>query len=591
MNETDEIKSRLSIEEVISEYINIKKAGSGFTALCPFHNEKSPSFNISPSRGIYKCFGCGESGDIFSFVQKMDGVDFPTALKKLADRVGVIITERKPIDKELKEKQNQEKLKLLGILEEATKFFQINLLQNEKVKKYLKKRGVDEETAKKFKLGFAKNDWHLLQEFLIQKNFSIEDLEKVGLVKKNENGNVYDRFRNRIIFPIFDIDGNVVAFSGRDFSGVKDTAKYLNSPETLFYDKSNILYGLNFAKTEGRKRGYFILVEGQMDLIMSHKVGFENTIATSGTSLTEKHLKNLGRFSKNLIFAFDSDSAGIEASFRGFKMALKEDFDVKILDIPKGLDPADMILEDEIKWKQIVTDSKNIIDFFINKISLSNNNIKQKNKEMQEKIYPFLIEIQSPIEKGAYVSKVCQAFDVEKAEVLDELKVLEKKRTREINISLKEKIQNDVINKTEKKLDIFSKNNIINQIKKRILKHLTAIYFWQKSLEKNNWDINLDIILKKIEEFSNKDFLNKILALDKSYVDELVIEVESVYNQKNKESLIFDLESDYIRLKENSLKEEIANLQKEFSNAESDDKKQSILGEIQKLNNKIKDAS
>ena len=177
----------------------------------------------------------------------------------------------------------------------------------------------------------------------------MEKLKKVGLIKENEGGKIYDRFRNRIIFPILDIHNNPVAFSGRDLSGRENTAKYLNSPETIFYDKSNILYGLNFAKNEARKRDYFIIVEGQMDLVMSHKAGFSNTVATSGTSLTEKHLVNLSKFTKNLVFAFDSDKAGLNASFRAMRLALAQNFDVKILEMPTGSDPADIILEDKKK--------------------------------------------------------------------------------------------------------------------------------------------------------------------------------------------------------------------------------------------------
>ncbi|MCD5396770.1 MAG: DNA primase [Candidatus Pacebacteria bacterium] len=348
MSDVEEIKSRLSIDEVISQYLKFKKAGSSFIAICPFHNEKSPSFNISPSLGIYKCFGCGESGDIFSFVQKMEGITFPEALEKLASQAGVILTKKRD-SSEKKKQAKEEKERLLKILEEATLFFQINLSENNQAENYLKKRGVNENIVRKFRLGFAKDSWHSLEEFLYSKNYKQEELIKIGLIKKNEKGKIYDRFRNRIIFPLFDLEDKPVAFSGRDLSGTKDIAKYLNSPETIFFNKSEVLYGLNFAKFEGRKRDYFIIVEGQMDLIMSHQIGFENTVAVSGTSLTTQHLKNLGRFSKNLIFAFDSDKAGIEAAFKGIKLALSENFDVKILDISRGMDPADVILENSKK--------------------------------------------------------------------------------------------------------------------------------------------------------------------------------------------------------------------------------------------------
>jgi len=349
MTDINEIKSRLNIEDVVAEYIKLEKSGIGFKAPCPFHNEKTPSFNVSPSRGIYKCFGCGESGDIFNFVEKIEGISFQESLEKLAQKAGVELTKSTGKSKKEREKEKTEKENLLKILEDSTKFFQINLLKDEKAKNYLKKRGVDEKTVKKFRIGLAKDSWHDLEIFLTKKGYSKVNIEKVGLIKKNEKGNVYDRFRDRIVFPIFDLNDNPIAFSGRDLSEKDNTAKYLNSPETIFFNKSEILYGLNLAKNEARRRKYFIIVEGQMDLIMSHKVGFKNTVATSGTSLTEQHLKNLSRFSKNLIFAFDSDNAGIEASYKGMKKALTEDFDVKILNIPENNDPADIILDDEKK--------------------------------------------------------------------------------------------------------------------------------------------------------------------------------------------------------------------------------------------------
>lgn len=581
MSDVEEIKSRLSIDEVISQYLKFKKAGSSFIAICPFHNEKSPSFNISPSLGIYKCFGCGESGDIFSFVQKMEGITFPEALEKLASQAGVILTKKRD-SSEKKKQAKEEKERLLKILEEATLFFQINLSENNQAENYLKKRGVNENIVRKFRLGFAKDSWHSLEEFLYSKNYKQEELIKIGLIKKNEKGKIYDRFRNRIIFPLFDLEDKPVAFSGRDLSGTKDIAKYLNSPETIFFNKSEVLYGLNFAKFEGRKRDYFIIVEGQMDLIMSHQIGFENTVAVSGTSLTTQHLKNLGRFSKNLIFAFDSDKAGIEAAFKGIKLALSENFDVKILDISRGMDPADVILENSKKWLQVVSQAKNIIDFFITQISLSDKNIKQKNLEMREKVYPFLLLINSPFEKGVHISKICQFFGIEREDVEKELKLLKLEKKNEKG---KEQEKKYLKLNEDAKLDIFFKNNIICQTRKKILKHIVSIYFWQKSLKKNSWIKDYENILEKVKELLGEDIYNKILKLDKNFIQQLVVEIETIYTKNNKEfnTLEFDLNINFERLKTIIKKEKIDNLQKLLLKEVNSKKKEDILKNIQKI--------
>ncbi len=587
----DEIKSRLKIEEIISEYIKIKKAGSGFTALCPFHNEKSPSFHISPDRGIYKCFGCEESGDILEFVQKFEGVDFRTALKKLAEKAGVQLqeyTKNPEADKE-KEKRIKKEKRLILLLLEITKFFQINLMNNEKVKDYLKKRGLDGKTVKKFKIGYALDQWNSAESYLLKKKFSKEEIFLVGLIKKNERGKVYDRFRNRIMFPIFDESGRPVAFSGRDFSDPETSkiqmAKYLNSPETLFFNKSNILFGFNFAKIEARKRKYFIIVEGQMDLIMSHKAGFENTVATSGTSLTEEHLKLLSRFSKNLVFAFDADNAGIEASFRGIKKALAMDFDIKILDIPMGKDPADIILDSKNKWIEIVKNSKNINDFYIKKILESDKNLKAKIQDMEEKILPFVAEIINPIEKGKYISKISTGFGIKEDFVLEALENVEEKNF------LDKKKENKQVFIPVKNIDIFSKDTIIEKTKKKILKQLTAIYYWQKNLTKSEPWVEPKKILEVIEKNTSKEIFKKIIELktNTKYIELLIFDIEMLYDKKEKHALIFDINEMADRLHQKFLEEKILFLNKKISLARDSEKK-GILEEIQNLN-KEKNAS
>ncbi len=327
------IKERLSIEEVVSSYITLNKVGSNLKAKCPFHNEKSPSFFLSPDRGTYYCFGCGAKGDIFTFVEEFEGLDFKGTLKLLAGRAGV------ELEKYNKEEES-EKEKLYRVMEEATKFFEKNLTENKDAQEYLKSRGIEEKTTKDFRIGFAILDWRKLYDFLKSKNFTDKEIESAGLAKKPDDTNkaMYDRFRGRIMFPITDSSGRVIAFSGRILLDDGKSAKYLNSPETPIFNKSSVLFGIDKAKESIRKNNFSILVEGQIDLVLSHQAGFKNTVASSGTAMTdstvskENLINNLGlvrRLSKNIVLAYDADRAGNNASNRFAKIYLYLVMDVK----------------------------------------------------------------------------------------------------------------------------------------------------------------------------------------------------------------------------------------------------------------------
>src|SRR3989344_1276515 len=367
---TEQIKERLPIDQVVSSYIKLERAGGNFKARCPFHNEKAPSFIVSPSRGSYHCFGCNRGGDIFSFVQEIVGADFKHALETLADRAGVPLPR---IDPKLKSEFDR----LYKILEDATEYFQNNLGNAKDALDYLKKRGLSENTIEEWKLGYAKNDWRLLLEHLKGKKFTEQEIEKVGLIVKSEpktasggsaEARYYDRFRGRVIFPLKSAQGKVVGFSGRYFvdgSTETDSAKYINTPETTLYNKSKLLYGYDKAKQSIMKEDFSVLVEGQMDLIMSHQAGVKNTVATSGTALTEEHLNSLKRFSVNIVMAFDGDEAGFAASERGFNLALLLGMNVRIAKLPKGVDPADLIKKDSLEWIRAIKEAKHIIDFYL----------------------------------------------------------------------------------------------------------------------------------------------------------------------------------------------------------------------------------
>ncbi|MFA5934186.1 MAG: DNA primase [Candidatus Paceibacterota bacterium] len=417
LSPVDQIKERLSISDVVSSYIKIDRAGANYKARCPFHNEKTPSFVVSPGRGNYHCFGCNRGGDIFSFVEEIEGIDFTQALKMLAERAGVTL-------EKVDYGAHKEKVHLYGLLDEATKFFEVNLYKNEAVKDYLKKRGLKEETVRKFRIGFAPAEWNSLQSHLLKKGYTDREMEQVGIIIQGNRG-YYDRFRSRIMFPIADSQGRIVGYSGRIFSigttEEKDVAKYVNSPETALYSKSNILFGYDKAKQTMMQKNSCLIVEGQMDLLMSHQAGTTNTVATSGTALTVEQLNLIKRFTDTLLLSFDADEAGFKASERGVRLALSLGMDVKIISLPDGIDPADFILKDETGWHIALTKSKHIIDFCLKLLREKNPDDREFRKEVEKKIFPYVADIVSPIDQAHFIKKVSERIGLQEDVIRESL--------------------------------------------------------------------------------------------------------------------------------------------------------------------------
>lgn len=412
----EQIKSRLSIVDVVGSYIKLEKAGGSYKALCPFHHEKSPSFNVSPSRDAYYCFGCNRGGDIFTFVQEIEGVEFVDALRSLAARAGV---ELKREDGESK----SEREKMFAIMDSATEFYEKQLSTNSEALAYLKERGLTDETIHSFSIGYAPLEWRALHTYLLNKKFTDKEIEQVGLTKPVEGKGYYDRFRGRVMFPIFDTAGRVVAFSGRVFGHQgDDVAKYINSPETPLYDKSSILFGYDRAKQMMRQQNFTILVEGQMDLIMAHQAGALNTVAVSGTALTEKHLALLKRLSENLVFAFDADDAGLAATARAFGIALGMGMNVRVAQIPEGKDPADYILKNPSGWAEVIANSKHIIDFYLSVLSAREQDNRKLRTEIEHKVLPLVLAIQSKIEQAHFIIEIARKLSVPEAAVWEEVK-------------------------------------------------------------------------------------------------------------------------------------------------------------------------
>jgi DNA primase len=325
--EVQQIKDRVNIVEIIGQYVQLKRAGRNFSGKCPFHKERTPSFMVSPERGTYICFGCGEKGDVFSFVQKMDGIDFPAALKLMADKVGIKLQPRLARAPAPGEKEKEQKLK--EICEAAVAFYEAELKKRADVVEYLKTRGVSAESSAAWRLGYAPAAWESLSKHLVGLGFGHPDIVEAGFAVRSEKrpGEIFDRFRGRIVFPIFDLGGAPIAVSGRFFELVPgqksegEPAKYVNSPETLLFKKSKILYGFDKARTAIRKADCILLVEGQFDLVLAHQSGLPFAVALSGTALTPEHLSLLSRLSKRLVLALDADAAGLRSGLKSALMA------------------------------------------------------------------------------------------------------------------------------------------------------------------------------------------------------------------------------------------------------------------------------
>lgn len=413
----EQIKERLGIADVVGSYLKLERAGASLKAKCPFHNEKTPSFFVSPVRGSYYCFGCNKGGDIFSFVQEFEGVDFVGALRILAQRAGVELRRVDP-------KVQSEYARLYLLLEKATRFFEGNLARNTEARKYLEKRGLKPETIAAWRLGFAPNEWRLLFDELLKGGFKSEEMERVGLVKralpkeaKTAGGSspdpaagfrgvrLYDAFRGRIIFPIRDSASRVVGFSGRILPQLDDgkIGKYINSPETVLYNKSRVLYGFDKAKLAIRSRDSVILVEGQMDLLMTHQAGQTFAVAASGTALTREHLALLKRMTNNLLLSFDADSAGVRASERAIRLALADGFAVKVIALRGGKDPAELIAADRAAWESAVSGAVHVIEFLADELLRSGTTERDQALRVESAILPLVALLQSPVEQSHFL--------------------------------------------------------------------------------------------------------------------------------------------------------------------------------------------
>ena len=537
--------------------MKLEKAGANWKGKCPFHNEKTPSFFVSTDRNTYYCFGCGVKGDIFSFVQEFERVDFVGALKILAARAGVQIEQVDP-------KARSERDRLFAVLEAATNFFIGNLQKFPEGMSYLTGRGLKDETIKEWRLGFVADEWNSLGNFLKTKGFSDADMEKAGLVKKGNNG-FYDRFRGRIVFPLFDSAGRVIGFSGRIFKDKEGEAKYLNSPETELFSKSHVLYGYHKAKNDIRVKDYSILVEGQMDLLISHQEGYHNTIATSGTALTTSHLEILKRLSNKAMVVYDSDAAGVNASIKAWQTALSIGMEIKIAQLPAGKDPAELIIEDKEKWVECLKGSKHIIDFYLDALVAQGLDERRLGLEVGAKILPYVRALDSRIEQSHYIGKIAHKAGIKEEALWAELGKIP------LEVERKELVKEDM-------KPLSARLGIIER-------KLMSTMMWQEGVEGS---VIAKQIEDKIKDVAGSELVEKLRKEFDGIKNELVFEAEVYYQRATKlenevKELLQVFEEEYLK---NVFSEKMAELSRAERNKD-EGKIKELLEQCQDISKKL----
>ena len=579
----EEIKSRCDIANVISSYINIKPSGTNYKGLCPFHGEKTPSFYINTSKQIYKCFGCGEGGDVINFVMRIENLDFMDAVKLLANRCGIEINTH--VDESTKERMEKSK-KFQDIHVEAARFYFSNLIKSKNPGyEYLRKRGLDDKIIKKFGLGYSLDSWNSLMNYLISIGYKNEDLIECGLFGyKSETKKIYDKFRNRVMFPIFDYRGNVIGFGGRVLDD--SLPKYLNSPDTLIFNKRQNLYGLNFARKEIKDRSV-ILVEGYMDLISLYQYGIKNVVATLGTALTDGQGSLIKRYADTVIISYDSDEAGIKATLRAIEILNKLDINVKVLNLKECKDPDEFIRKyGVLKFEKEIQNSTHYIKYKIDNLKRNFNIQKDEERvKFAKEASKIIKEIKSPVEVDYYTKYLSEQIDISVE-------------------SIKKEVYGKYYNGNQNKNN--KNNKYIYKKEEKIIEKQKAIEKGKLLVEENLIKIMLDskkhreIILLKIseEDFLEKDskeivnWLIKNKDLDKITIDKIKSLNISEEYIKGLESISLDnLDLNNIKnideiiknIKKNSLNEKINMLLKE----QIDIEKNKDVKDVKEVDSKI----
>lgn len=608
MSEIDQIKNKIDIVDLISEYVQLKRAGGNWRANCPFHHEKTPSFMVSPQRQIWHCFGCNKGGDIFGFIQEIEGIEFYDALKLLAKRTGVVLKQQNP-------QVRSQKAELQDLNEMAAKVFNHLLYQHEEAKpalEYLKeKRRLTDETIKNWQLGYSLNKWDALLKFLKAKNFKNEQIFNAGLAVKKDNGDMYDRFRNRIMFPLKDVNGQNVGFTARVLPGDDEgMGKYINTPQTLIYNKSFVLFGLDQAKMAIKENDRAVIVEGNMDVIASNQAGVKEVVAQSGTALTIEQINIIKRYTDNIVFSLDEDQAGQLALDRGVALCLQNELNIKIVQLPKEIngteikDPDDCIRVSVEAWKKAIDTAIPVMEYYFEKIFNKYDFLEsQGQKKIADELLEKIAYMNNRIEQSFWLQKLADRLNVKLSLINEEfekkVKIVQKNTSYNSNDS-KQQLEpqpEKQLKKQDSREEVLSKeflalvinfpvklsyavdNLLPDQINNEKLSQLYKILILYYNREKGS-DFN------KIREFLIKEakelealFNALIIYGEEKFVDftendpnlekelrYLIKEIKKVFIQNKLKSVETELKASEAR----NDKEQVSNLLRNFSELKSE---------------------
>lgn len=587
----DEIKSVADIVSVIGDYVELKRAGSNYVGLCPFHNEKTPSFSVSPSKGIFHCFGCGVGGDVISFIMQKEGLSYPEAIKFLADKLGILV-ETNEVNKE----KYEHRKKLFEINNEAKLFYYKNLLINDIPKDYIKKRNINNNLINKFIIGYADGK-NSLYRHLLQKGYQKDDIIEVGLINQDEKGNVYDKFRNRLMFPIIDIRGNVIGFGGRALADSR--AKYMNSPQSLAYDKSKNVYGVSNLKNS-TKVGKIILVEGYMDVISLTNYGFDYAIASLGTSLTHDQAKLIKRYCKNIYICYDGDSAGQNATSRAIEIFKEHDISPNIIVIPDNMDPDDYIKQyGNESFDRLIDNAVDSVIYEYKKIlqKYDINDVKEK-IQLIDDLTTLLSKLDREVIRDEYIKRFSDDLNIEylslKKDVsskLNEVKpniTFHNERTDDKKITEKDSINNqEKITAVEIMTIACFHKDVYYDLKEEFSKFKTKISSYNNFIEfvdfyysKNNE--------KQIDEKSARDYFKNDIQMDRT-IDYLYQKSRDSININNIGRVVLEIKKYLMAQEKENIKSQLDLMQSVEFNEKINKEYNEILNKILEINRQIKE--
>lgn len=587
----DEIKSVADIVSVIGDYVELKRAGSNYVGLCPFHNEKTPSFSVSPSKGIFHCFGCGVGGDVISFIMQKEGLSYPEAIKFLADKLGILV-ETNEVNKE----KYEHRKKLFEINNEAKLFYYKNLLINDIPKDYIKKRNLNNNLINKFIIGYADGK-NSLYRHLLQKGYQKDDIIEVGLINQDEKGNVYDKFRNRLMFPIIDIRGNVIGFGGRALADSR--AKYMNSPQSLAYDKSKNVYGVSNLKNS-TKVGKIILVEGYMDVISLTNYGFDYAIASLGTSLTHDQAKLIKRYCKNIYICYDGDSAGQNATSRAIEIFKEHDISPNIIVIPDNMDPDDYIKQyGNESFDRLIDNAVDSVIYEYKKIlqKYDVNDVKEK-IQLIDDLTTLLSKLDREVIRDEYIKRFSDDLNIEylslKKDVsskLNEVKpniTFHNERTDDKKITEKYSINNqEKITAAEIMTIACFHKEVYYDLKEEFSKFKTKISSYNNFIEfvdfyysKNNEN--------QIDEKSARDYFKNDIQMDRT-IDYLYQKSRDSININNIGRVVLEIKKYLMAQEKENIKSQLDLMQSVEFNEKINKEYNEILNKILEINRQIKE--